>query len=285
MNMQKTQKKNFVLGLFILSFLFSISYILGAVNVVSPTAGANITGTFFVNCSYTNGSEITSPVAGNISFRFNSTGTEEVFLTRAGLTITANSVSATLTSSEVTKGTGVINCMLGNASESAGYVNGTSSPVTIYASTPLCAYTFDPTTQVLDLYDQEGIIAKSTSTKDSLTTITYAWKLYDANNNVQKTSTSANPTFSGSDLDEIGDFKLALTVTDGFSNTNTCTNKTFTVNQKNNDNVIAQQQAQAVQATEEKQKSNTALIVSISVIIILLLALAGFYAISSSKKK
>jgi hypothetical protein len=285
MNMQKKEKRNFVLaGLFLLTMLLSMSCILGAVSVVSPTAGANITGSFFINCSYVNGSDITSPVAGNISFRFNSTGGQEIFLTRTGLTITDNSVSATLTSSEVTKGNGVITCMLGNATNSAGYVNGTSSQVTIYASTPTCAYTFDPTTQVLDIYDQNGIVGKSTSTKDSLTTLTYAWKLYDDNKKLKDSSTLANPTFSGSDLDTIGDYILALTITDGFGNKNSCTNKTFTVSPSNDNNAVAiQQQVQTNQANEEK--SNTALFVSIAVIIIILLAIAGFYAISSSKKK
>jgi hypothetical protein len=112
--------------------LICISFASAAVAVVAPTAGKNLTGTFLANCSYVNGTDMTDPIAGNSSFYWNTTGSEVVFLTRAGFTVTGNAVWATLTTADsgIVDGYGSVKCALGNSTKGR-FANASSGLVLI----------------------------------------------------------------------------------------------------------------------------------------------------------
>lgn len=134
-----------ILTVIAMAMLIALPLMSAVPAVVAPAAGANITSaTFLVNCSYANGTDITDPIAGNFSFTFNASGTEQVFSTRAGFTVSANAVWATVTSNEVTEGLGAIKCKFGNATYSAGYVNASSgSDIRIDFTAPVVTITSD----------------------------------------------------------------------------------------------------------------------------------------------
>ena len=116
----------------------SLTTVMAAVAEVSPATNSAHTGTVIVNCSYTNGTEVTDPLAANTSFFTDASGAwiaESV----TGFTVADNAVWATLDISSYDSSTVQFNCTLGNATD----VSGSGAPQT--------GITFDSTAPVITI--------------------------------------------------------------------------------------------------------------------------------------
>lgn len=130
-------KQNILLISVIAMAMFCTILASAAVTVVAPTTGAYLSGTFLVNCSYENITDIVTPTIANTSFYWNGSGTNVVFATRTGMTVTDNAVYATLRTDDtgIVNGIGTIKCSLGNATMNR-LANATVTLVTIDDTDP-----------------------------------------------------------------------------------------------------------------------------------------------------
>lgn len=149
---------------------------------------------------------------------------------------------------------------------------------------PTCSYNIDNVADsVLQFYVKHlSPIGIQTADGSSDTTdLTYSWVLYDPSKTSQDTSSSASPSFEGLDFDELGEFTLALTITDEASLSTTCTNKTIFVTSDNDD---ADTIAGVVSTQSTTQENNTTWIILGALGGIALLVAVSFFVINSSKK-
>ena len=187
-------KKVMLLIPILIGVMFVLPLLSAAVAVVAPATGANLSGSFLVNCSYINGTDLTSPNAASTSFYFvNGTGSENLFLTRTGFTVTSTNVYATLTTADaVGEGAGAVKCSLGNAT-SPRFANASSGALTIDDVAPVIVLSLETE----NLATRDSILIKWTVTGASTvnTTITSP----DAGRCPTKTYTDVNAQYAIAD--------------------------------------------------------------------------------------
>jgi len=275
MDKTKRGKTNFILlSAFAILFL-SMSFSLAAVVINSPVSNYNYSTSILLNVSYTNSSaDVISPSSVNTTFYQN-----EVAITCTGFGANAVSAWCTASTSQLTDGLAqTFSAKVGNQTAfNMTTAGGNATNVGIYTDSPVCAYTYSPETGQIAYLDPIGFVTSDTSTRDSLTTLTHAWTLYDTMLVSKTTSTSASPTIEGSNFDEIGTFTLAQRVTDTFGNVDDCTNLSVAVINRNTGAAVAQEQAAS------KQSSMIWIVFGIIIAIIILAALA-LWAIMAFKK-
>lgn len=270
----------------LVTFMY-VGLVLGAVNMVTPADNTNSSGSVVLNFTYTNTTDITSPIDANTTFYQLISGTSTAISTSASLTCSSTACWKTATASELTDALShTIWVSVGNAS-STGYINstGNSTSLILYSSTPSCSFTLtDDDTNYLD---PREISPTDGSSVDSLFTTTYAWTLFDSSNNVQTTDTTSTPSFSGSDFDQIGEFTLALTITDDVYNTATCTNDTIFV-RGNGDDSSSSTVATTTNSqleNQENSRNKTLIIIAIAIAFVMFLSAIAVVIIQMTKKK
>lgn len=275
----------FIAGIFLFSILMSLSLVMGA-NEISvttlPTSGSNhtLSQTIAVNCS-SSGTGHMSYIR-NATFYYNLSGTDTQIGVITNTSGTVNgSINGTLSLAGLTAGLNYrISCRLMNGTQnSPPSLNATY--VDIYTSSPTCAFSIDR--ENVEYMNPFGVVTTQSSTKDALSTITYAWKLYNENVVVHQSSTSSAPTFSGEDFNEIGTFTLGLAVTDHWGNVAVCSNKTIFV--KGKDGEVATGTIATKTITSAGGNKNIVWIVSGFVLFLLIAVVAIFFVLQKAKKR
>lgn len=222
-------KKVMLLIPVIIGIMFVLPMLSAAVTVPRPALNANLSGTFQVDCSYVNGTDITSPVIASSSFYWNGTGSEVLFATRSGDIVNSTDFLVTLTTADagIVDGVGGIKCALGN-STSPRYANGTGSKVTIDDTVP--ATTLSLETQNLQSRDSILIQWTATDATSGLNTVVTTVTSPDASRCPTKTYTDTNGKYALSDDLTVcsGEYTVLVTATDYTGNIGTSTS-TFKV--------------------------------------------------------
>jgi len=256
-------KKSLMFGILLLTFLFSISLVMGAITFNTPlTAGDTINGTYLFNIT----TDLTEPLNctwsttadGIFAITFNDTDGDTEF---------TNSTS-TITLTEVEGTTLTVNCT--NVSDDSQLL---TLSINIDNTNPVCLFSTD--SEITTYLNPIGISTTQLST--DTTDLNYSWVLYDPSLTSQQTSTSASPTFSGTDFDEKGIFILSLVVTDEASKTHACTNKSILVKGKDADDITA-----IITAQEERDWT---LGIILGVIVAVLIIIILFFIIKYSKRR
>lgn len=214
--------KNLILPVIILlGTMFLISGIC-ALGFVTPTNNANINGTYIfkvspnitntINCTWSTSTNANFAITTNVS------GNQNYFNVTNNTALLTEVASTTLT----------VVCRNGT-----GAGNSTTSSITIGIdnTAPTCSFSIDK--DLVSINDVTGI--ETTDTSSDTTDLTYAWVLYRGDNTQSQTSASQEPTFSGTDFDQIDSFTLALTITDEVSKSTVCTNQSITVRGSDDD--------------------------------------------------
>lgn len=264
----KMKQKNFITSVLAITFLLmSLAMVQGAITFTTPSAtGATLNGTYVFN--------VTTALTGALNCTW-ATTEDGVFAktvnTTADQTVFTNSTNtATLTDDEDT--TLTVTCANASTTESGTKV------INIDNTAPVCSFTVSD--DVVEYMSQSGV--QTTQASSDTTDLTYAWILYDPQGNSKTTSTSASPLFSLTDFDELGDFKIGLTVTDEASKKTACTNKTIMVNDDSDDDDDAI--TTGTTTTTSSGGDSTVIIIVVVVIIICIVAVGGWFLISSAKK-
>ena len=277
--------KNFLLlSLGLLSLVMFSSFVMGTVDMVTPTSFTNSSGSIVLNFTYTNGTDITNPTDANTTFYQNATGSFVAITTADTLVCNPASCSLTATASELTDGKGqTIYVIVGNDTDTVTSTTNSSNLI-LYSDTPTCSFSISNTETTY--LDPVGITTTQSSTVDSLFTPTYSWILYDPSNNQQTTSSSSAPTFSESDFDETAStFTISLQVTDDVNNVATCSNQTVFVRNKDDNTGEVVTTTQIQQKTKQENNKNAMILVGILgfVIIFVLVAITVIIMIQTSK--
>jgi len=265
-------KKILVSVIFLFAFLLSLSLVMGAVSVISPTDGSNITSAVF-NCTYTNVTDMTNPTADNSSFY------QDGVAIPCTISISSVAVYCTPTASQLTDGLNQnIGCKVGNATQPANWSTTNTTGVDIYTSTPVCS-SFELDRPNIGWMDLLGVNPEPTTTKDALSSLTYLWEIWDSDGNSVTTSTSSAPNFANADFSTKGEYTIGLTITDDWINRNSCENKTIFVSDSDGD-------ALAVAGTvTETTTDHTALWVILIISVLAIIIVTAFIIISQTKKR
>lgn len=221
--------KNKFLGLVLLvtSILFMSQMVFAAVAEVAPAANSNHTGSVLVNCSYTNVTDITTPVTANSSFYTNQSGAF-VAQSTTGFACTASSCTATMALTAGMDSAGVaFNCTLGNNTD------------TLSSGAPLTGITFDSSDPTVSLFVDlsgesqsygRGIEYSCTTTDgvDSSPTETFAVAHPSGDETSTTSLTLQSVKLLFDDTDYTGDFVFTCTSTD-YTGNSASTSNTVTV--------------------------------------------------------
>lgn len=264
--MNEVRNTRVFLGAFLLlSLLFAVTSV-SALTFNNPTNGQTITGnvTFNVTAALANALNCTFATTGDSFFAFvaNTTAGQNNFTNSNNTALLTASASTTLNAT----------CSNASTRDSAVITIGIDNTV------PVCGFSVDR--ENVKHLDQLGISTTQSST--DLTTLTYNWRLYDPNNNVKSNPTTAAPTFSGTDVDALGEFQLALTVTDAASLNTVCTNQSIFVRSDSDSEVITT----ATTAVQKEQRDLKLTIFGIlgAVLFLALIVIVAVVLISASKK-
>lgn len=264
MNCMKGEHISFVLAIFALLIL-SIGAA-SALTWISPTTGTTIKGVynFNVTSGVGNVTNCTFKTTGDGNFAFvkNITGNQPSFNITNDTSLLTQTASTTLNATCV------------NAS---GTIDTAIITIGIDNNAPVCSFGID--SDETKYLSPIGVATTQSST--DLTTLTYAWTLWDVNGAVKTTKTSSAPTFAGTDFDNLGIYKLGLTVTDAASTSTTCSNKSIMVRGDNNPSPT-----QTIVAAQQQTKQNfTFLWVGVAVVMLLIVAIAAYFGLTSSKRR
>ncbi len=276
---------NPILASIVFMFIF-IAFVSADISITNPLSNQNFT-TIEFNVTFENSSvDILSPVDVNTTIFSNASGSFVAVATADTLicdVLSGTNVSCYIsaTASELTDGLGAsFYIQLGNLTDFKNSTTATD-PVDlgIYTSNPSCA--FDVNLDSLEVNDAIGTDTIDSSTGDALFDLTYSWSLYDPGNTVQTTSSSQNVTFDLEDFDELGDFTLALILSDSGNNPESaCTNKTLFVSSgSDRGNILG-----GVSKDSEGVNNAVWFVLGLTLVVIIIGVLA-FLAVSMSKKK
>lgn len=261
-------KKTAIL-LFLSIFLLSVSLVMGTLTHNTPsTTGETINGTFLFNTTTDMENTLNCTWAttadGVFAITLNESSNQKTFINStdtASLVTDAEDTTVTILCTNVT-----------------GTTDTNTIVINVDNTDPVCSFSVD--TDITQVYSASGV--QTTQASTDTTDITYAWTLYDPNGNSKTTSTSASPSFSITDFDQIGDFIIGLIVTDEAGKTNACTNDTIMVSgsDSSSDDII---DGGTTTTTTTNYKLIGILVMILFVVIIC--AVGGFFVISSMKKK
>lgn len=256
------KNKIFALGFF-LSFILIITMASAAVTIITPSAaGTTVTGSYTFNLTTNLANAVNCTWATTADGVFNVTTNDTASDTVFNVTIDTTS----LTDAEDTTLTTI-------CTNTSSGTQQTTLLINVDNTNPVCSFTIDR--NVVEFQDGIGITTTQGST--DTTDLTYAWTLYRGDGTTSTTSTSASPSFSGSNFDQIDEFTLGLTVTDEASKSSSCTNQSIIVKGANGEAPVAG-------ITTFIQENKTMMILLGATLFILLVAIAGFFIISHSKK-
>jgi len=277
-------KNKYLLGILLSVFFLTLLHstlTLGVVSVLAPAPYTNSSSSVVIYCNYSNGTDTTTPLVANTTFYQISSAGSQTAITVTAFGVNDTTVWATASASALIDGLNQqISCCVGNlttAQTCSSTQNATN--IGLYTSTPSCSFSLDSgTTTYLSPIGIETIDA---STKDALATLSYAWTLYDPSFNLQTTSTSQEPTFTGTDLDEKGEFTVGLIITDIFGNSATCTNDTFFV--KGKDGTAQAIVQSGITGGEGGIGITWILLIVVSIVVII--TIVAFYIIKIGKRR
>lgn len=203
------QLNKIVIGIVFFAMLCAMPTL--AVTSVAPASGGAVNGSYNFTA--------TAGLPNTISCNW-STTTDGIFAnsinTSASTTFSNLSVTTSLTEAHDT--TLTINC-----SNLTGDTEQTTLTISVDNTAPVCSFTANRNSIQKKSNEKVSTTQASTDTTD----LTYSWTLWDKSGNADSTSTSTEPTFSGSLFDEDGTFVLGLVVTDEAVQKTTCSNVTI----------------------------------------------------------
>ncbi len=259
------KKSQFLVGVAFFSMLMVMSMVAGTVTINTPTSGLAVNGSYNFSVTTTGSEYLNCSFATTGDGRFAEVANTSVNQTSWSI---AND-TALLTEALAT--TFTVNCTNDSTSVTA------TQTFDVDNTAPTCSFSMPVGEETIDYMDGFGVYP--TDASSDTTTLTWAWVLYDANQNVQATSTEQKPNFCCEDFDEITDFTLTLNVTDEVGKSTRCTNKTLSVEGTDGDIVTT--------TTTKKisDKSRTTMIIGIIVSVFILAMIAVlFFLIKKSKK-
>ncbi len=267
------KQKQIMLGmLFAFALVFSMALISGAITINTPaTAGTTVTGTYLFNVTTAISEAQMCNLSTTANAQFNSTLNASASQTE----FTFSHLTTGLTDAEDT--TLTVNCSNATASEVGTLL------INVDNTAPVCSLdTLAIGEETIDFMDAYGVFPTTSGVSDT-TDMTWAWTLYDPNGNAQDTSTStSNINFEGDDFDEIGDFIIALVITDEASLSTECSsNRTVTVVGSNGDDVIVGGGA----VTTFFSSNRVTLIVLGILFLIAVIGIASIFAVMKMKKR
>lgn len=264
------KNKNLITTVMLMAFLlFSVSLVAGAITSNTPaTAGDTVTGTYVFNATTALAEAYNCTWAttadGVFAITANSTADQTEFTNSTDTTALTDAEDTTIT----------ITC-----TNSTGSTETKTLTINVDNTAPVCSFAVD--VDVTEILSAGGV--QTTQQSTDTTDLTYAWTLYDPNGNSKTTSTSASPNFLLTDFDQIGDYKIGLTVTDEASKSTACTNRTIMVS--GNDDGTTDVVVGGTTTTTTTGGDNTIIIVMIVVLVIIILAVGLYFVIGMSKKR
>lgn len=200
-------KNNIIIGIFLISFLMSIGLVFGAITINIPSADQVLNGTILFNITtdqpHADNCSFATTADGNFSVIRNISASQTEFTSSNDTSLLTEALSTTLT----------VHCI-----NSTSNTETATQTFSIDNTDPICSFSIDRT----HIDRQDGIGITVTDASSDTTTITYLYNLTNEGGVQQASSTSQNPSFSNSDIEEIGTANLTLTVTDQVSKTASC---------------------------------------------------------------
>lgn len=238
-----------------------------ALTINTPTASQAINGThlFNVTTAIDNVLNCTWSTTANANFAITLNSSAD----QADFTNSSNTASLT----EVEDTTLTVLCRNSTASESA------TRTISIDNTDPSCSFTIDQ--DHVQRQSGLGILISDGST--DTTDITYLYNLTNEEGMQKQTSTSAEPTFSNGDLEDLGEHTVTLTVTDEVGKTDSCTATFFIKGTESSKEVVVQSAVSQKLAGD----SNMLMFVFVGGGVLLLIVIAGvaWYVLEGTKRK
>ncbi len=263
-------KNKLMFGVLLFSVLFSLALVSSAITIDNPIASETVSGTYSFNATTTqeNVTNCTWSTTAdtNFSITLNTSECQTLFTNSTITTTLTDASSTTLT----------VTCF----NSTYDYETATRT-FSIDNTNPVCAFTLPLGEESIEHLDIYGVYPTDASTDAIDSSLTYAWTLYDPSSNSQATSTSSAPTFAELDFDEVGEFTLALTVTDDGSNSHNCANKTIMVYGSDDDETTILPGLPGVIKTFVTD--NKSIVVIGGVAFLMILGALGFFAINKKK--
>lgn len=209
-------KKYLLLTTILLVAIFSILPMISA-DVVTPVTGFNYTTTTELNCSYTNGSEVTDPTTAVSNWTYNVSGVDTA-IAHTGFVCGTNYCTATADLTLLTDGIYTVKCIMANATTmNMSAVNSTS--VMFDSTDPVCS-----SEEGHDTLPWKGIQQIDWTSSDLIELLTTATTIDRPEDAADITYTDANKevTLTSQDTKYIGGWTFGLLATDRAGNIGTC---------------------------------------------------------------
>jgi hypothetical protein len=272
--MNKSQQNMLLAFAFIITSIFVMQLSSAAVTWVQPLINANLSATQLVNCSYTNGTDTTSPIAANTSFAFNGTGTFIAVSGSSNFVCSANACWTTIDTRTLTDSAGgSLNCTIGNQTLQAN----TAIRVTVDNTAPVCTAAASLVSK-RDVESMTNVIA-TCSCADALSTVTTTTRTLTKPSTSTLTIGSSPFTITRNITTALGTYSFNCLANDSSGNINSQTAK-FTVNGEDL-NVIS-----TTSSTNTQRHSNSMILIIILVAaVIAIIVIVVILSASGSKKR